>query len=467
MQRMTTKAEKVENASEPGVRFEDLPEDIRLRVIEYLPYCDRVRFERINQTFKRCVQRSFAAQKVFATSFINLCIDIRCTCDEHQFRRCDYYQDSGTDYFYLNRPSWHVLRRCSNLQALYWNGHPLATNWGEKLARKCPSLEHVYFRDLMTFSGFTSYPRELRNLGKECRLKCVLIGEDDEEMADTYDDEMVHFFKLCSRLETYVNYSCFNTYRVVELIVDKIAMFYVTQFDNLDKCVDLIAESGKNIAKLEIKDSLELRHLEKLVHLPNLVDVRIVSEACNIAALLLPESKKWKSIMWMPHLGTKYDEMQLNTVLCRIHSLRSLDLCEYNLKSKSLKDLHLYCPLLTHLGIYSSDKPVITDIVAKHIGKLKNLQSLTLRDLKITNAGLEHILNHCPALRRISLIVFRVTDKTVKLVTDYGREHPHRRICCYFDYAAVDKNRPPTCFKKDSLKPYVSCHNNVVITYCH
>lgn len=447
-------------------QFEDINEDMIINIVAYLPYKDRIRLERVNRRFKTYVDFAFAQQKVLVTSYIALFTNNVCDEKKHQYYSSDLFVDTGTDYLYANRNSYQVLRRCRNLRTLYWNSHPLATNWGDKLAKVCPLLEHVYFRDLMTFAGFSSYQMHLAKEETMCNIKCIYLGNDDEELSDEYDKEIAVFLKNCPRLSNFFNFSCFNTQASLGEILHKLNILELSSLDNMEDDIDMIREKGINLKRLLINEAVTKSQLDQLVALPKLKHLSVSSDPENMYALL-KRDKQWDTIEWIPSSECKYRQEDLSYVLGAIgRKLRALKLAEFNLKSVSLSRLAEQCPNLQELSIYSS-RPIVSDIVVAHLAKLTKLRTLELRDTRMTSDGIIELLDNLPKLKKVSLAMFKATDEILDSFAKYASNHPKRRIILQLDYGILNNYRRLADLRQEDVKKFLVIRDNLMVYYVH
>lgn len=442
--------------------FYDLNDYALMNIVQYLDFGDLVRCERVDKHFREMTERVFLQKQVFATAFIAVFETDKCCIDKHRFRQCDVFLDTETDYWCNNRSSFKILKRCKNLRALHWHAHPFSTNWGKELAPHVPALEHVYFRDLMTFSGFTSYTLELEKNEQPCEIRCVHLGLDDDDISDTYSDELYEFFKRCLKLENYLNFTCYNTIRIISLLIDRLVTLEVSIFDDMDRSLEIIEERGLKLRRLRINELLGENHCDSIFNpnaLPSLNSITLSADPkfLNRASKI---KKKWQAIEWVLLGGMRYNLMDLRLALNYMgNNLKEVRLLDYNLKSISLAAFVDNCPHLEVLGIFS-ERPIITDLAVQHIGKLKNLRNLEMRDTKMTTPGMLELINMLPKLRTLSLCMFKA-DLSIfpEGLQQWAAKNPKRRFTVYLDYGLLNEYKrladirlePPRHFRQHNL----------------
>ncbi len=116
-------------------------------------------------------------------------------------------------------PVFKVLLRCTNLQALYWEGNGVNSDFGRYLASICTRLEHLYLRDVNTFEKMAgTYTRCVPKV----TATCLHLGEDDDEITDDIERNLMDFVCNGPQLDAYFNFSTLNTTNVNKKLVPQL-----------------------------------------------------------------------------------------------------------------------------------------------------------------------------------------------------------------------------------------------------
>jgi hypothetical protein len=346
----------------------------------------------------------------------------------------------------------------SNLKALYWAGNRANGDFGRHLARICPRLEHIYFRDLSCFEHMMeSYTRCLEDV----HVSCLHLGEDDEDVAADFDKKMLEFLKDCPQLETFINCSKFNTIELNRSLMTRLRKIQVYPLENVQKFVLVLIKNGHCLKHLAIIETINREQLESICNSEMLQGLKSVVLTLNPNYIETLCSLQELNDVYLSTASTGhgYDETIMRSFLVKKGmSLRSLSLASCDLLSSAFQNIATTCPNLVNFSYYSAELPCLDDNIFIYLGALKYLTSVRFSDTRITPDGVRKLLSSCTRLKEMALIMFDVDGAMLDQFKVYARRYPKRTITLEVDYNLL-KDR------KD--RKFIKVFDNLRVCYVH
>lgn len=435
-------------------RFSDVAEDLKVEIIKYLSFEERISCERINHEMSRVVNCVFRNQKNFVSSygpFEYESWDTKCGHKAHAASKSDVFSDKHGYTQHVNRNSWKVIKRCPNLKSIKWYSNSVTTMFGSELYELNPNIEHLEFRDAQTFYAASDYLESPLGVQKDNRITCLSIGSDDHEADDIedFEDRYFEFLQKCSKLDTFINYSIFNTPHVMELLAPRLKDLRVGSFHDMNSCLKIIIEKGVNITKLSIREKIKDRKLLlDLTLMPKLQSLDVSFDLDHMDDFMDRVSQKTVALTEIsidPEISS-YLKQETKDFLKKCGSpLRKLHLLGFDCDLKYMRDWPVYTPLLTNLGIFCRypDTRLSSDAAEGLVG-FHPLKRLYLMNMKITDGNFRVILNGLLHLREIHLIRVKMTSKMKQDILKYAERHERRQIAVYVDYSLGLNQYPDT-----------------------
>ena len=457
-------------------KFTDMSSDVLVRVLKYLSITERVKAERINRSVAVAMAHVWATQRSLTVTLNPTIQQNFCSHKRHRFCFQDLFYDQENLNCHLDRSFFRVVKKCPNLRSLHLLSNPVSTKtFGSDLYKHCPNIEHVEIRDTTTFVSFSRYVgKGSKQLPNE--LKCIVLNEHDSEADEEIESSLIQVVSKSPKLDTFINFSIWNTEKLVEIVAPFVKEYRVNSFWNMSS-VDTVCELGaNNLTSFGIREILPLERaegvIEKLVNVSKL-EINIDGEELKswyktLTRLVRSESRvPLEELSLFP--GYEYYDAKDNDNFLSNNgrSLRSLSLWSFQLRGHSLRYIHQFCPSLEELRVYARQELEMKPWF-RSLARLIHLKKLELKEPVMTTQQLTHILNGLTNLEEIQLIQFEFTHQFKNILINYSRRHSARIINVYLDFKL--KQIPPPFIA--GTQPNFSydlceCHANLRLWYVH
>ena len=448
---------------EQQLKFRDLPPDLQVNVLKFLPFREKVRFERVSRKWSSNLEILWRKVERLNITF-NPRLELEeCKDEEHHFSLNDIFIDDGSHFTHMKRTFLQIIRRCPNLRVLRFNSSFVCSPFfGADIAKLCPLLEHVSFSDVNAFRAFTTYPSALES---ECRIKCVLITEPDTRMTlEGFTDDIENFLCRCPQLQYLHNMSCSNSVGVLKRVSRRVKHLHIQKPSCKDFELREVLINVKRLESFSCREDLTPRIVELIMRIPPLESVGVVAkqEMLNVFGSY---RKSLKEIS----LWSGSDETAFTYATCQVFirenasSLQVLHLHNINMTCEQMTALLRMMSNLKSLELTLNPSITLTPAVVDSFSRLPLLERLLLDNTIFTTEQFSQILMSLISLEELHLINIGLTSEMSSLIRGHGRRYPNRVFRVFVDHRILE-----TAFlDSDPLHDSIQVFENIYAIFSH
>lgn len=453
---------------EESSTFPKISTDVLLMVFDHLDIKHRTRFERVNKTWAdalRLIWRRAHRLKIGSGPIFEF---EECNHRQHHFLQRDSLVDSSDSVLSSRRLSFKILKKCPNLTTVHFGSHPMVTQFGGELYKYCPFLEHVSFKDALTFVAFKPY---VEAAGSNCRITCLIIDNDDDDLSRVEEclaQKIESFAEFCPQLDTFVNLTETNNSQLASSIISRVKDLRVGTFLEVkeEESDEVIRDTRRYWRREVLKKAMKLEsfsYFDKLSdvdiillsNLPKLTTVNLVFDDSALFVLNSDIFQQWSSVsIDTGDRNLPFDK--ISRYLSRNgRYLKFLRLVQISLTPGELSSICQWCPHLEKLELVMDDAFTFNDACTASISSLRKLRILTLCHVIFTDNQFQSIITNLYHLRELHLYNIRLCQEMRNFMESLFRSR-NSQLCVYLDYNI----RP-------SDVDFMKVSGNVVYFYSH